>query len=134
MVVHGVIDEPHVLIAALLPFAALPGISEHRLQLMLVEGQRVVHEPFQAVGPPFLVVDVCPAGVTVPKRLAGCGRRIEIGFQVVVLQGVAEGGVEHVLLHLKDVEFHVGIAEQIDAVAIAHILSQIIDRVVNVGG
>ena len=99
---------------------------------MLIEVQCVVGKPFEAVGPPLLVVDVGTSVIAVPERFARSGRCIEVALQVVVLQCIAERGVQHVTLGLKDVELHVGIAQKVNAVAFVDVLPQVVHRVMDI--
>ena len=129
---HRVIDEVLVLVAALFPVAALPRIAEHELDLVLIEVEGVVGKPFQAVGPPLLVVDPGTSVIAVPERFARSGGCIEVALLVVVLQCIAERGVQHVTLGLKDVELHVGIAQKVNAVAFVDVLPQVVHRVMDI--
>ena len=59
--------------------------SEYGLQLVGVQGHRIVDEPLQTVGPPLLIIDAGTAVIAVPERLTGGRRGIEVFFQIVIL-------------------------------------------------
>ena len=110
MIREGIIDKAHVLIAALFPLGAFPRIAEHCFQLVFIQRHRIVDEPLQAIGPPLLIIDTGTTVIAIPERLAGGRRRIEVVFQIVILQSIVQRGIQIVLLHLQDVQFDISIS------------------------